>query len=103
MEIFQVETRNPHFHEDKGNEHIQGMLQESLNVINNSRICNTEITTDIKNHLLMLKQKETLGNNVKSNNQMILMDPIKTIEIDKFNDLVVDSPRLLQRFNLDKK
>ena len=103
VEIFQVETRNPHFHEDKGNEHIQGMLQESLNVINNSRICNTEITTDIKNHLLMLQQKETLGNNVKSNNQMILMDPIKTIETDKFHDLVVDSPRLLQRFNLDKK
>ena len=45
VEIFQVETRNPHFHENKGNEHIQGMLQESLNVINNSKICNTEITT----------------------------------------------------------
>ena len=60
------------------------------------------ITTDIKNHLLMLQQKDSLSN-VKSNNQIILMDPIKTIEIDKFHDLVVDSPRLLQQFNIDEK
>jgi hypothetical protein len=51
----------------------------------------------------MLRQKESLGNNIKSNNQMILMDPIKTSEIDKFHDLVVDSPRLLQQFNIDEK
>jgi mannosyl-3-phosphoglycerate synthase len=102
VEIFQVETRNPHFHENKGNEHIQGMLQESLNVINNSKICNTEITTDIKNHLLMLQQKDSLSN-IKSNDKIILMDPIKTIEIDKFHELVVDSPRLLKQFNIDEK
>jgi mannosyl-3-phosphoglycerate synthase len=79
------------------------MLEESLNVINNSKICNTEITTDIKNHLLMLQQKESLDTNTKSNNQLVLMDPIKTIEIDKFHDLVVDSPRLLQQFNMHEK
>ncbi|HKU83556.1 MAG TPA: mannosyl-3-phosphoglycerate synthase [Candidatus Nitrosocosmicus sp.] len=101
VEIFQVETRNPHFHENKGNEHIQGMLQESLNVINNSKICNTEITTDIKNHLLILEQKDR-PDSIKSNNKIIMMDPIKTIEIDKFHELVVDSPRLIQQFNMDK-
>ena len=78
------------------------MLQESLNVINNSKICNTEITTDIKNHLLMLQQKDSLSD-IKSNNQITLMEPIKTIEIDKFHDLVVDSPNLLQQFNIDEK
>jgi mannosyl-3-phosphoglycerate synthase len=102
VEIFQIETRNPHLHEDKGNEHIQGMLQESLKVINSSKICNTEITADIKNHLLMLQQKDR-HSDVKSINKIVLMDPIKTIEIDKFHDLVVDSPRLLQQFNIDKK
>ena len=101
VEIFQIETRNPHFHEDKGNEHIQGMLQESLNVINNSKICNTEITTDIKNHLLILEQKGR-SDSIKSNNKIIMMDPIKTIEIDKFRELVVDSPRLIKQFNMDK-
>jgi len=101
VEIFQIETRNPHFHEDKGNEHIQGMLQESLNVINNSKICNTEITTDIKNHLLILEQKGR-SDSIKCNNKIIMMDPIKTIEIDKFRELVVDSPRLIKQFNMDK-
>ncbi|HKU84410.1 MAG TPA: hypothetical protein VJP58_10245, partial [Candidatus Nitrosocosmicus sp.] len=80
---------------------IQGMLQESLNVINNSKICNTEITTDIKNHLLILEQKDR-SDSIKSNNKIIMMDPIKTIEIDKFHELVVDSPRLIQQFNMDK-
>jgi hypothetical protein len=51
----------------------------------------------------MLQQKESLDNNTKSNNQLVLMDPIKTIEIDKFHDLVVDSPRLLQQFNMHEK
>ena len=102
VEIFQVETRNPHFHENKGNEHIQGMLQESLHVINNSKNCNTEITRDINNHLLMLQSK-TKENDSRSNEKLtiVTMDPIKIITIDKFYDLVVDSARLARRFNIN--
>ena len=51
---------------------------------------------------LMLQQKDSLSN-IKSNDKIILMDPIKTIEIDKFHELVVDSPRLLKQFNIDEK
>jgi len=103
VEIFQIETRNPHFHEDKGDEHVTSMLQESLNVINNSKICNTDITRDIKNHLLVLQQKTNQVNlkvNGSTNNR--LMEPIKTIPIDKFNELVIDSPKLLHNFNANE-
>ncbi len=100
VEIFQIETRNPHFHEDKGDDHVTSMLQESLSAINNSKICNTDITRDIKNHLLVLQQKTNQLNtriNGSANNH--IMDPINIIPIDKFNELVIDSPKLLHLFN----
>src|SRR3972149_6351444 len=39
VDILQIETRNPHLHEVKGDEHIQDMLQTSLDIIYNSPIC----------------------------------------------------------------
>jgi len=101
VEVFQIETRNPHFHENKGDEHITGMLYESLNIINNSKICNTEITKDIKNHLIMLQHKVNNGNiKLNGNNNDHIMAPINTIPIDKFKELVIDSPQLLHMFNI---
>lgn len=101
VEVFQIETRNPHFHENKGDEHISGMLYESLNVINNSKICNTEMTKDIKNHLVMLQQKMNTSNlKPNGNNNDHIMAPINTIPIDKFSELVIDSPQLLNLFNI---
>ncbi|MDR4489947.1 MAG: mannosyl-3-phosphoglycerate synthase [Candidatus Nitrosocosmicus sp.] len=101
VEVFQIETRNPHFHENKGDEHITGMLYESLNVINNSKICNTEITKDIKNHMIMLQHKANDGSiKLNGNNNDHIMAPINTIPIDKFNELVIDSPQLLHLFNV---
>ncbi|MBA3978309.1 MAG: mannosyl-3-phosphoglycerate synthase, partial [Nitrosopumilus sp.] len=70
VEIFQIETRNPHLHEEKGKDHLTGMLQDSLLAINNSKICNMELTRVIKDHLLMLqvksKNKDTIS---KDNNK----------------------------------
>ena len=107
VEIFQIETRNPHFHEDKGDQHITGMLQESLSAINNSKICNTDITRDIKNHLLVLEEKTNqissrIGGSATTANNNHIMDPVKIISIDKFNELVIDSPKLLHSFNISK-
>src|SRR6476660_547274 len=30
IEIFQIESRNPHFHEEKGADHLTGMMEDSL-------------------------------------------------------------------------
>ena len=100
VEIFQIETRNPHFHEDKGDDHVTSMLQESLSAINNSKICNTDITRDIKNHLLVLQQKTNqINSRINGSTNNHIMDTIKIIPIDKFNELVIDSPKLLHLFN----
>jgi mannosyl-3-phosphoglycerate synthase len=39
IEIMQVETRNPHFHEEKGEDHLNEMVNGSLGCIYHSKIC----------------------------------------------------------------
>jgi mannosyl-3-phosphoglycerate synthase len=39
IEIMQVETRNPHFHEEKGDDHLNDMVNGSLGCIYHSKIC----------------------------------------------------------------
>jgi mannosyl-3-phosphoglycerate synthase len=36
--VLQIETRNPHFHDNKGEEHVQGMRMQALNVLYHSQI-----------------------------------------------------------------
>lgn len=39
VDVFQIETRNPHFHENKGADHVQEMRLQALNVLYHSPIC----------------------------------------------------------------
>jgi mannosyl-3-phosphoglycerate synthase len=36
--VVQVETRNPHFHDNKGEDHVQGMRMQALNVVYHSPV-----------------------------------------------------------------
>ncbi|GGL11095.1 mannosyl-3-phosphoglycerate synthase [Mangrovihabitans endophyticus] len=36
--VLQIETRNPHFHDNKGEEHVQGMRMQALNVLYHSAV-----------------------------------------------------------------
>ena len=42
IEIFQIETRNPHLHEEKGVEHVREVLTPGLSAIYHSPICEQE-------------------------------------------------------------
>jgi mannosyl-3-phosphoglycerate synthase len=39
VDVFQIETRNPHLHEDRGDDHIAGMRTRSLNALFHSPVC----------------------------------------------------------------
>lgn len=43
IDIFQIETRNPHLHEEKGDEHLQGMLLAAMSTIYHSPLCVAEL------------------------------------------------------------
>jgi mannosyl-3-phosphoglycerate synthase len=47
VDVFQVETRNPHFHEDKGPDHLSGMRLQSLQPMAASRICPAPLRSEI--------------------------------------------------------
>lgn len=47
VDIFQIESRNPHLHEEKGEEHIKKMLLSSLGAVYYSQICPQKIQEHI--------------------------------------------------------
>lgn len=47
VDVFQVESRNPHLHEEKGNRHISEMLLSSLGAIYHSQICPPKLRESI--------------------------------------------------------
>ncbi len=51
VEIRQIETRNPHFHENKGTEHVGDMRGAALNSIYHSSICPEPVRSAIRDYL----------------------------------------------------
>ncbi len=55
VEIFQIQTRNPHLHEEKGEKHLAGMLLPGLGAIYHSALCEVETRQMILDELLQRK------------------------------------------------
>ncbi|MEX1003895.1 MAG: mannosyl-3-phosphoglycerate synthase [Acidimicrobiia bacterium] len=51
VDVFQVETRNPHFHEDKGDAHVSGMRTESIESVMSSPLCPEPVRAEILDFL----------------------------------------------------
>jgi len=63
IDIFQIQTRNPHLHEEKGLEHLRDMLRGGLSAIHYSQLANPTIKDMIITELTAqeaLKPDETL-------------------------------------------
>jgi mannosyl-3-phosphoglycerate synthase len=62
LDLFQIETRNPHLHEEKGTEHLSGMLLAGLSTIYHSPLCDEEtkqlILSQLTIHKAMKRRKE---------------------------------------------
>jgi len=84
VEIFQIETRNPHLHEDKGVEHLKDMLVPGLATIYHSPICNEETKEKVISELL---QQNAISPNEEPPLPHISPPP-KTIDIKKFKGLM---------------
>ena len=52
IDVFQIETINPHLHEEKGLEHLKGMLLPGLGAIYHSPLCEAETKHIIRDELL---------------------------------------------------
>ena len=80
VEMFQIETRNPHFHEDKGAVHLNEMLEASLATIYESKVCPDEIRESMQDQLRHLAK----GKRVDYGRKYRVIEPISTIGISEF-------------------
>lgn len=58
VEVFQIETRNPHFHDNKGADHVQEMRLQALHALYHSPICTDTVREDIAKFLRKQEQME---------------------------------------------
>lgn len=83
IDILQIETRNPHFHEDKGEEHLKEMLRDSLFSILDSKLCTRAIKQQIMKEL-----KDRGIQTRKRQRQLNLIRPFKEINISEFARII---------------
>ncbi len=98
VEIFQIETRNPHFHENKHPEQLIKITEESLLSIYSSKICPQLLLKKIENSLISLKNPRYVQSNKR---KITKIEPINTIKIEKLFDLITNSG-ILKKFGFDK-
>jgi len=80
VEIMQVETRNPHFHEDKGDDHLKEMVVGSLGSIYHSKICPPKVREKISE---ALRSKNMLDENQEPPVPHKI-EPFKDIDVRRF-------------------
>ncbi|HEX2013827.1 MAG TPA: mannosyl-3-phosphoglycerate synthase [Nitrososphaera sp.] len=81
VEIMQVETRNPHFHEDKGDEHLKEMVVASLGSIYHSKICPPKLREKI---LEALRTRSMLEESLQEPPQPDRIEPFKDVDVRLF-------------------
>src|SRR5215213_5796225 len=84
IEVMQVETRNPHFHEEKGDIHLKEMIDGSLGGIYHSKICHPKLREKII--------EELHGKGVIEENQepsvLQKINPFKDIDMLQFGKIL---------------
>jgi mannosyl-3-phosphoglycerate synthase len=82
VEIMQVETRNPHFHEDKGDDHLKEMVVGSLGSIYHSKISPPKVREKV---LEALRSKNMLQESQQQEPPVPhKIEPFKDIDVRRF-------------------
>ncbi len=79
IEVYQIEPRNPHIHEERGDEHLSSMLRTTLSTIYHSELADEELRKRIIDELVArgaLKQNEELEPPIR-------LPPIHGVRVDK--------------------
>jgi mannosyl-3-phosphoglycerate synthase len=92
VDVFQIESRNPHLHEEKGEEHIQKMLLSSLGSIYHSQICpqrvkNIMISTCASHGFKIREEEVPCPAKIK---------PLFELNINNFTELLKKSQTLIE-------
>jgi mannosyl-3-phosphoglycerate synthase len=81
VEVMQVETRNPHFHEDKGDDHLKEMMVASLGSIYHSKICPPKLREKI---LESMRGRSMLDEGQPEPPAPVRIEPFRDIDMQQF-------------------
>jgi mannosyl-3-phosphoglycerate synthase len=84
IDILQIETRNPHLHEERGNQHLNEILLSSMSTIYHSPLCDKEVKQAILAELInqgILKDGE-------SPLPVHINAPLRNVKVSKFIDAI---------------
>jgi mannosyl-3-phosphoglycerate synthase len=84
VEVMQVETRNPHFHEEKGDIHLKEMFNGSLGCIYHSKICPPKLREKI---LEELRGRDILKEGQQPS-ELQKIAPFKDIDTHRFANIL---------------
>jgi mannosyl-3-phosphoglycerate synthase len=92
VEVFQIETRNPHFHEDKGMAHLKEMIEASLATIYESKICTPDLRETLQDQLKQVTKKRT-----DYGKKYHMLEPINTVDMPEFEKGIREKADTFQR------
>jgi mannosyl-3-phosphoglycerate synthase len=103
VEVFQIETRNPHFHEDKdSNLYLTQVLKSSLLDLYHSKICPPVLAEEIRDRIeTLLPRERRLKKYIRKKSMLTrnhLLDPIRSIQISEFGKLLQQQATTLSRY-----
>jgi mannosyl-3-phosphoglycerate synthase len=84
IDIFQIETRNPHLHEEKGDKHLNEMLLASLNTIYHSPLCDEELKQAILEELI----NQRILKRGQAPTPVHINSPLRNVKVSKFIDAI---------------
>jgi mannosyl-3-phosphoglycerate synthase len=82
--VSQIETRNPHFHDNKGDQHVIQMRKQALGVLYHSPVCLESVRTDI---LEFLVSQGELAPGEEPPKERIY-PPVGSLALDRFHDVL---------------
>jgi mannosyl-3-phosphoglycerate synthase len=80
--LSQVRTCNPHFHDNKGDEHVQSMRFQALNVLYHSPVCPPALRTEIVDFLILQGALEPGQEPPRER----IYPPVGTLALDRLHD-----------------
>jgi mannosyl-3-phosphoglycerate synthase len=84
VDVFQVETRNPHFHEDKGKDHIDDMRVQALHALYHSPVCPAPVRREISDFL----ESESLVEAGGSPPEERIYPAFESVDIERFGQVL---------------
>lgn len=93
VEVFQIETRNPHLHEKKSTDHIQDMRLQALEALYHSPISTENVRGEI---LEFLVGEGLLGEGVEPARQ-VTYPPLERLDLNAFLEVLVEEAETFEQ------